>query len=58
MIFYHVQFELEHYIYAVFVWRKKFICGLAEVLSPQIIKRFDPQIANPRSVTFAEGPQI
>ncbi len=33
------------------------ICGLAEVLSSQITKRLDPQIANPQRVTFAESPQ-
>jgi hypothetical protein len=34
------------------------ICGLVEVLSPQITKSFSPQIANPQSVTYPEGPQI
>jgi hypothetical protein len=32
------------------------VCGLAEVLSPQITKK--PQRANPQSVTFCEGTQI
>ncbi len=32
---------------AIFVRRKVWFCGLAEVLSPQITKRLDWQIANP-----------
>jgi hypothetical protein len=32
------------------------ICGLAEVLSKSQT-RLGPQIANPQSVSFAEGPQ-
>ncbi len=37
---------------------KVFICELAEVLSPQITVKLVLQIANPQSVTFADGPQI
>jgi hypothetical protein len=33
------------------------ICGIAEILSPQTRKRLGPQIANPQSVTFSEGPK-
>jgi hypothetical protein len=36
-------------------FEKLFICGLAEVLSPQLTKRLGPQIANPESTT---NPQI
>jgi hypothetical protein len=36
--------------------KKVYIFGLAEVLSPEITKRLDPQIANPQSATF-EDPQ-
>jgi hypothetical protein len=36
-------------------FEKLCICGLAEVLSPQITKRLGPQIANPLSAT---NPQI
>jgi hypothetical protein len=52
------KFELEHY--AIFVSRKSmYICGISEVLSPQITKRLSPQIVHPQmSVTFAECPQI
>jgi hypothetical protein len=49
------KFELEHYtVYAIFVRKKEYICGLAEVLSPEITKRLSPQIANPQSDTFAD----
>jgi hypothetical protein len=44
--------------YSIFVRRKVCICGLTEVLSPEITKGLGPQIANPQMVTFAEGPQI
>ncbi len=38
---------------------EKYVFGdLRKFLSPQITKRLGPQIANPQSVTFAEGQQI
>ncbi len=40
------KFELDHYRIAF------------AFADPQIKKRLSPQIANPQSVTFAEGPQI
>jgi hypothetical protein len=46
-VVFYVQFDLEHYM-LYFVSRKVCICGLAEVLSPQITKRLGPQIANPQ----------
>jgi hypothetical protein len=47
--FYYVQLLIRA-LYAIFVSRKICICSRAEV--------FIPQITNPQSVTFAEGPQI
>jgi hypothetical protein len=31
------------------------VCGLAEVLSPEIKKRFGPPNADPQSATFSEA---
>jgi hypothetical protein len=42
----------------IFVRRKGIMYGLAEVISPQSLKRLGPQIANPQCATFAEGLQI
>jgi hypothetical protein len=56
-ISYHVQIFIGA-LPAIFVRGKGCICGLAEVLRPQITKRLGPQIANPQSFTFAESPQI
>jgi hypothetical protein len=39
-----------------FSGEKVCICGLAEVLCPQITNKVEP--ANPRSVTFAEDPKF
>jgi hypothetical protein len=49
-----MYFEFKNY----FVTEKVCTGGIAEVLRPQITKRFGPQIENPQSVTFVEGLQI
>jgi hypothetical protein len=37
---------------------KYVLADFRKFFSPQITKRFAPQIENPQSVTFAEGQQI
>ncbi len=49
-------FELEHNM--LYLWGEIVsICRLAEVLSLKAQKRYGPQIENPQSATFDEGPQ-
>ncbi len=55
---YEYKFKLEHFYMVYLKGEKVCICGLAEVLNPQTKKRLAPQIANPQSVTFAEGAQV
>jgi hypothetical protein len=51
------MYKLEFKHFMLYLWGEKVcICGHAEGLSPE--KRLGPQIANPQSVTIAEGPQI
>ncbi len=57
MIFYRVQFELEHYICCICLEKNIYLRTSGSFKSANQ-KRFGPQIANPQIVTFAEGPQI
>jgi hypothetical protein len=41
-----------------FQGKKVCICGITEVLSPQITKKIGSANRKSESVTFAEGPQI
>jgi hypothetical protein len=51
-------FLYKNALYALFVRSKVGVCGLAEVLSPQITKRLYSQIANPHKSHICVGAQI
>ncbi len=55
--FYYVQI-LNKALYAIFLSRKSMYLRTCGNVKSANHKKLAPQIANPKSVTFAEGPQI